>query len=583
MTKYEAFSRAFPLPRLARRIRVWGCLATLFVADLALGKTPLKSMFSEGFVRGLAENGAKISRFARKVANDPNSFATIDLGGQITTRNPGRKVDEAVWTELSKWISQGQETKLELQKAYLHPLGQEQIPENNKLTVAYNPHGTELSEWQNVGPDNLLLLGSNVGRRPLPSKNGSSGRGLTALFNDKHPLFGYLNRWNEYGSTEELVERMRKRWKLATSGNGKGASAVAVVPIRPDQVKPVAGKFGRTFGPYMMVQSFSAETGKWSRPKVSPLAKRRWFPMIKGLQYGETMFEGLKVYRGVDGRVRLWRPFDHIQRMRTGALKWGMEPIEAISFLKGIIAMVEATLKTNPEAIPAGGFLYLRPLLVATDPFLEPRASGSFDLVVVASPAKGNSEDRPPLHYLVNTQHARATPGLTGDVKTGFNYGLSIIPAQEAYGSGHDGVLFTDSVKHKNVEEAGAMNVLFVIGDKIVTPRLTGTILDGVTRRSVLKILQDRGYRVEERDISPDEVAAAGRDGSLQEIIGTGTLASLESIGRLTLGKKVIATEHANSHGPVVKLLRKAMLDRQTGMVEDPDGWTLDLTAYARP
>lgn len=334
------------------------------------------------------------------------------------------------------------------------------------------------------------------------------------------------------------------------------------------QAVPCASEFGfgRFFTDHMFVADFDLRNG-WHSPRVIPFGDLKMSPVASSLQYGQSLFEGMKAFRGVDDRVRIFRPEFHHNRLGEGARRLCMPEVPADFFLEGI----KALLRTDGKWISADAeaSLYLRPTLIATEAFLGMRPAETYQLLIPASPASQPTTRKPPLKIWVELDHARAAIGGLGSVKASANYGASLYATTRAKAAGYDQVLWLDSATKSVIEEVGTMNIFFHFGDEIITPPLDGTILGGVTRDSVIQLLKAWGIRVSERKLTLAELM--GTSDQLVEAFGTGTAATVSSIGKFRIGD-----ERLQLRSPPESLAEKLKLELRRicrGEVTDSFGW----------
>jgi branched-chain amino acid aminotransferase len=328
--------------------------------------------------------------------------------------------------------------------------------------------------------------------------------------------------------------------------------------------------FGNVFTDHMFRAEWTPERG-WHDARVEPYGPLALDPAAAVLHYGQTAFEGLKAFRGKDATIRLFRPRDHARRLGRTVRRLCMpDPGEEL-LVEGVKALVREDAAWVPDA--AIGSLYLRPLLIATEPFLGVRPAKAYTLLVMACPVAGYfGKDARPLRLWVERRHARAAPGGLGAAKTGANYVASLLAAEEAKARGFDQVLWTDAVSHRYLEEVGTMNLFAQLGEALVTPPLGDSLLAGVTRDSVLALLRDEGTNFEERPLALDELVLADRAGSLREVFGTGTAAVVAPVGELAFDGGAIAL--APSPRGVAERLGRAVREIQRGERADVHGWT---------
>ncbi|WP_454084964.1 branched-chain amino acid aminotransferase [Georgenia sp. Marseille-Q6866] len=329
--------------------------------------------------------------------------------------------------------------------------------------------------------------------------------------------------------------------------------------------------FGVEFTDHMARATWTVDGG-WHGHRVEGFAPLELSPAASVLHYGQEIFEGLKAYRHADGSAWAFRPEANARRFQASARRLAMPELPVEDFLASIRALVETDLEWVPAA--AGASLYLRPFMIATEPFLGVRPSHRYEYLVIASPVGPYFVNGfQPVSIWVAEDYHRAGPGGTGNAKFGGNYAASLLPQQTAYARGFDQVCFLDASTGTNLEELGGMNVFVVGADGVVrTPALTGTILEGVTRSSILTLLADQGTPVEECDIPLKGLLAGIRDGSVSEVFACGTAAVITPIGRLA-GESFDVTVADGAAGPVTERLFTQLTDIQFGHAPDPHGW----------
>jgi branched-chain amino acid aminotransferase len=316
----------------------------------------------------------------------------------------------------------------------------------------------------------------------------------------------------------------------------------------PDQSKL---GFGTYFSDHMFNMDYDPQNG-WHNMRIEPYGKLSLDPATMVFHYGQAVFEGLKAYRNSESRIQLFRAKENFARLnRSCRLLCIPEVDEAqmLAALKQLLTLEEAWV---PSA--EGTSLYIRPTIIATDPFLGVRASFSYRFFIILSPVGAYyAEGFNPIKIWVSKDHVRAVPGGVGEAKTAGNYAASLLAGDKAHDAGYTQVLWLDGVTRENIEEVGSMNIFFVIDDEIITPALSGSILPGITRDSVLALTRHWGMRVTERQITIGEVMAAHADGRLQEVFGTGTAAVISPVGELKYNDQVIEI----SEGQVGRLAQK--------------------------
>jgi branched-chain amino acid aminotransferase len=332
--------------------------------------------------------------------------------------------------------------------------------------------------------------------------------------------------------------------------------------------------FGQIFTDHMFLADFQEEKG-WYDPRVEPYGPLAMDPAAAVLHYAQSIFDGLKAFRGVDGKVRLFRPQKHVERMNNSARRLCIPPLDPAFALDSIATLVGIDRDWVPKTI--GTSLYIRPIVIASEPFLGVRPAKSYLYYVILSPVGAYyPEGMAPVKILVVDKYVRAAEGGVGGAKTAGNYAASLYASEEAKHAGYTQVLWLDGVHRKYIDEVGTMNIMVKIGDEVVTPPLTGTILPGVTRDSVLALLRKWGLRVSERQISIDDVVHAHRRGALKEVWGTGTAAVISPVGELAYrDERMVINE--GKIGSLTQRLYDAIVGIQYGQSPDPDGWTVEV------
>lgn len=345
---------------------------------------------------------------------------------------------------------------------------------------------------------------------------------------------------------------------------------ISVVPTPHPKVFPNVSElgFGRYFADHMFLMNYGQDG--WQDPRVVAYDSFGMDPANLTLHYGQTIFEGLKAFRWADGTVNLFRVQDHIRRFSRSAERLVMPAFDEDLVLEGIKRLVN--LDRNWVPAQRGTALYLRPTLIASDNALGVRPSRSYLMFVITSPVGSYySKGLAPTRILVEQRYTRAPLGGLGEAKTAANYAASLLAAEEAKQRGFDQVLWLDAKSHSYAEEVGTMNIFFVIDGVLITPPLGGTILDGMTRRSVLQLAGEWGVEVQERPVSMAEVEAAHADGSLQEVFGSGTAAVISQVGELFYNNTpLVINERPNS---LRERLYHTITGIQYGEIEDTHGW----------
>lgn len=328
--------------------------------------------------------------------------------------------------------------------------------------------------------------------------------------------------------------------------------------------------FGQLFTDHMFNMDYSPGQG-WHNARIEPYVPIVMDPATMVLHYGQAIFEGLKAYRTSNGEIQLFRPDRNMARLNRSAQLVCIPEIDEaflLGALKKLIAVDKEWVPRAPETS-----LYVRPTVVAMDPYLGVRPSNTYRLFVILSPVGAYyPEGFNPVKIWVTDQYVRAVRGGVGEAKTPANYAASLYGAEVAKKAGYTQVLWLDAVEHRYIEEVGTMNILFVINGSLITPPLSGSILPGITRESVLTLAGHWKVPFEERPITIDEVMAAHRDGSLEEIFGSGTAAVISPVSHLAWRDDVL-TVGDGKVGPIAQRFYDALTDIQYGRAEDPFGW----------
>ena len=328
--------------------------------------------------------------------------------------------------------------------------------------------------------------------------------------------------------------------------------------------------FGKVFTDYMVVVDYDPENG-WHDARIVPYGPLGLNPGAMIFHYGQSTFEGLKAYYIDEHTINLFRPEKNFERMNNSNRRLCIPEIDPKEFTEYIIE----ALKIEKDWIPReeGKSLYIRPMIIATDENLGVHASKTYKFVCMFCPvASYYSSGIEPVKIYVEHDFKRAVKGGTGFAKTAANYAQSLKSQEEAEEAGYAQVLWLDAIERKYIEEVGSMNIMFVIDGTVVTPELNGSILPGITRASALELLRDKGYKVEERKISIDELIEAAEAGKLDEVFGTGTAAVISPVGEiLHNGKNYII--NGGKIGPVAQDIYDTITKTQYGKIEDKYGW----------
>jgi branched-chain amino acid aminotransferase len=323
-------------------------------------------------------------------------------------------------------------------------------------------------------------------------------------------------------------------------------------------------KFGKAFADHMFVADY--RDGRWTDLRVMPYGDMAISPSLSGLHYGQSIFEGLKAYAQPEGGIAVFRPQENFIRLNISAERMCMPTIPEEVFFGGLNLLLSVDHNWVPRT--PGGALYIRPYMFATDNFIGVRASDTYRFIIFTCPVGVYYTE--PVRVKVEKQFTRAVHGGTGFTKSAGNYGGSLYPTRLAQEKGFHQVIWTDAAEHKYLEEAGTMNVMFIIDGKLVTPALRDTLLKGVTRDSIITIARDNGIEVEERPISVDELKAALTEGRISDAFGAGTAATFAPMAVINIDDMDYQLPPASEKSKVLKL---AMEGIRTGKQPDIHNW----------
>ena len=332
--------------------------------------------------------------------------------------------------------------------------------------------------------------------------------------------------------------------------------------------------FGKFFTDHMFIAEYSVGKG-WHDARIVPYGPLSIDPASPVLHYGQEIFEGLKAYRRKDGGIQLFRPMENALRMNRSAERICMPPLDPEFQVKAMKMLIQLEEDWIPSS--EGTSLYLRPMMIADGAELGVHPAKHFLYVIICSPSGAYYKNgMQPLRIHIEDYYVRAVKGGIGSAKTGGNYAASLKATFDAAEKGFDQVLWLDGRENKYVEEVGAMNMMFVIDGKIVTAPLEGSILAGVTRKSILQLAQDKGYQTEERRISVQELFDAYERGGLTEAFGTGTAAVISPVGEMEYqGKSMVLNDH--KIGNISQEMYDTLVGIQRGDLPDIYGWTVKL------
>ncbi len=332
--------------------------------------------------------------------------------------------------------------------------------------------------------------------------------------------------------------------------------------------------FGRHFTDHMLVMDYSIEAG-WTKPRITPYEPITLDPAAVIFHYGQTVFEGMKAYRTADNRILLFRPEKNFSRLNASSERLSIPAIneeEVLEYLKQLISV-------EKDWVPAssGTSLYIRPFIIATEPFLGIAPSKQYKFIVILSPVGSYYKNGiQPISIKVEEQYTRAVRGGTGMAKTAGNYCATLNAQTIASSQGYSQVLWLDAIEKKYVEEVGTSNAFFKINGEVITPELSGSILPGITRMSVIEMLKSWGIPVTERKISIEEIYQAFDQGLLEEVFSTGTAAVISPIGELEWHERKISINNKKI-GEVSQKLYDNLTGIQSGILPDPYNWTVEV------
>ena len=341
-------------------------------------------------------------------------------------------------------------------------------------------------------------------------------------------------------------------------------------PVLKEKPDPATLGFGKIFTDHMFIMDYTVEKG-WHDARIVPFGPFEIHPASTVLHYGAEIFEGLKAYRTAEGKVQMFRPIENVRRMNASAERLCLPEIPEEDALQVLDAFV--TFEQDWVPYKDGTSLYLRPFMFGNDETLGLHTIQNARYILIASPVGSYyKEGINPVRIMIETEDVRAVRGGTGYAKCGGNYGASTRAGMKAEQKGYSQVLWLDGVERKYIEEVGAMNVMFKIGGEIVTPELSGSILPGITRKSCIEVLRNKGYKVTERKISVDELGKALENGTLEEAWGCGTAAVVSPIGELCY-KDTVFKINDGKIGAVTQELYDTLTGIQWGKIEDTYGW----------
>lgn len=328
--------------------------------------------------------------------------------------------------------------------------------------------------------------------------------------------------------------------------------------------------FGKYFTDHMLEVDY--EDGEWKTAEIKPYQPLLLSPSLAALHYGQAIFEGVKAYKNILGKVNIFRPYDNFKRFNISAERMEMPKIPEEIFIEGMKELVKLDANWIPDKPDHS--LYIRPFMFGSDEMIGVKPSSKYKFMIILSPT--GPYYSAPMRIYVEEKYVRAVEGGVGFAKNAGNYGAAMYPSAEAKRKGYDQVLWMDAFEHKYVQECGTMNIFFIIGNTAITPDLkSGTILAGVTRESVIQLLKEKGLNVEERPLSIDEIVSAFKEGILSEVFGTGTAATISMIKELKYKDFVMNFEVEK--GEIAQAIKARMTDIKEGREEDKYNWLVKL------
>lgn len=330
--------------------------------------------------------------------------------------------------------------------------------------------------------------------------------------------------------------------------------------------------FGRHYSDHMFLMDYEEGKG-WFNPRIVPYQPISLDPAAMIFHYGQTVFEGLKAYRTADDRVLLFRPEENFKRLNRSSERLSMPNVdveEMLHYLKKLVSLDKDWIPTED-----GYSLYIRPFIISTEPNLSVVPSKTYTCMIILSPVGSYyKEGIQPVRIHVEENYTRAVKGGTGTAKTAGNYSAAYKAQEKATEEGYSQVLWLDGIEKKYIEEVGSMNVFFKLNGEVITPKLNGSILEGITRKSVIDLLKSWGLTVKERKITIEELFAAYENGEVEEAFGTGTAAVISPIGEMKWKERQIVINNRET-GELAQKLYQTLTGIQTGKESDPFGWVV--------
>lgn len=330
-------------------------------------------------------------------------------------------------------------------------------------------------------------------------------------------------------------------------------------------------EFGKIFSDHMFRVDYT--DGKWQNPEILPYGPISIAPSLSAIHYGQSIFEGMKAFKNEAGDALLFRPLDNAKRLNISAVRMGMPEIPEELFMAGLTELIQ--LDKNWIPTKEGSALYIRPFMFATDDFVGVRPSMNYSFIIFCCPV--NSYYPKPIKVKIEENYVRASNGMAGFAKAAGNYGISMLPSFEAKKDGYDQLIWTDGINHEYVEESGTTNLFFVVDDtRVLTPKLDGNILNGITRDTCITLLKEKGYIVEERKIAIKEIIDWSKAGRLSDCFGTGTAAIIAKIAAIGYQGTDYVLPDADQR-VVSNYLYKTIYAIQSGRIKENHHWSIQL------
>jgi branched-chain amino acid aminotransferase len=348
-------------------------------------------------------------------------------------------------------------------------------------------------------------------------------------------------------------------------------SKISIKTIEHSRLSTVDWKnlpFGKVFSDHMFTMNYA--NGHWENPKIIPYGNIDMSPATSVLHYGQSCFEGMKAHKNDKGEVLLFRVNENIERLNISAERMCMPEIPKDLFVEALKSLLEIDRNWVPSL--DGYSLYIRPFIIATDPYVGIRPSETYKFIIFTCPVGAYYNSSVPVK--IETEYSRAVQGGTGFAKAAGNYAAALYPAKLGQDNGYTQLIWTDAKEHKYIEEAGTMNIIFRIGDKLLSPKSGDTILDGITKRSVLDIARSWGHEVEERRVTVEEIIKAFENGTIQEAFGAGTAATIATINCIHFNEQDYLLPEPTKDFFSTKVL-SYLNDYKKGLVEDKFNWLI--------